>query len=400
MQKIFNIVSEEEQLYDLNIQNNVGRGTLVEIHLADIHFGALDPKYQYDILEEQCFKRIENMYFDILSINGDLFEHKYMTNSDVVMYAVMTIDRIVQICRNKGATFVLLHGTAFHDANQLKLFYKYLKDPTIDIRIVEEVKFEYIKGAKILCIPELYGKGQDYYNNFLFMNGEYDSVFMHGVIKGAIYQAESQESGTHSDKAPTFTIDDFGLCKGPIISGHVHTAGCFNSYFYYCGSPYRWKFGEEEDKGFLVVLHNLDTNQHHVQLEPIKSFRYNTINLDHMLLGDPSKVLEYISSLQDNGIDYIRIEFGEQTNDKAIANIELVKQSYKTNSRVKIKSNNSKSKQQSKINDEALEKYKEYDYIIDKSLSEYDILTRYINQNEGYTYITVDELKSIIEDEF
>lgn len=67
--------------------------------------------------------------------------------------------------------------------------------------------------------------------------------FMHGTIEGAIYRDMVGQSRL-------FTIDDFINCRGPIISGHVHTGGCFNSYFYYTGSPLRWKYGEEETKGF------------------------------------------------------------------------------------------------------------------------------------------------------
>ena len=48
---------------------------------------------------------------------------------------------------------------------------------------------------------------------------------------------------------------------------------------------------------------------------------------------------------------------------------------------------------------EALQtKYSGYDYILDDNLSPEDKLTRYINQEMGYKYITVDELKKIIYD--
>ena len=43
-------------------------------------------------------------------------------------------------------------------------------------------------------------------------------------------------------------------------------------------------------------------------------------------------------------------------------------------------------------------KYSGYDYILDDNLSPEDKLTRYINQEIGYEYITVDELKQIIYD--
>ena len=46
------------------------RGTLVEVHISDIHFGALDSKYQYDTLNSQFLDVINNIHFDILSIDG------------------------------------------------------------------------------------------------------------------------------------------------------------------------------------------------------------------------------------------------------------------------------------------------------------------------------------------
>ena len=149
--------------------NNNTRGTLLEAHIADIHFGSIDPKVQYDILKEQFLDKIFRLKLDIISINGDLFDHKFMSNSDVIMYAMDFIDRIVQYCRNTGCTLILLHGTLSHDANQLKLFYRYLNDNTVDVRIVEDARFEIIKNKKILCIPELYGRGSLFYNNLFYI---------------------------------------------------------------------------------------------------------------------------------------------------------------------------------------------------------------------------------------
>ena len=398
MKKVMRYISDEELIYNLNKVNNVSRGNLIQIHIADIHFGAIDPKTQYQILEEQFLNKIINIDFDLLSIDGDLFEHKYMSNSEAVMYATMFINRIVDICRTKQATFILLHGTNYHDAQQLKIFYHYLQDPTIDIRIVEEVRFEYVKGAKILCIPELYNKGKAYYEQFLYHSGQYDAVFMHGTLVKSIFGMD--KPNLDSNREPVLSIDHFALCRGYIISGHVHTGGCFNGYFYYTGSPIRYAHGEENEKGFLVVLHNLDTHQHYVHLEPIKSFIYRSINLDHMLLQDPKDVIEYVNNLQSQGVDYVRIEFSTIDNEQAIANIELIKKYYKSNSYIKVKSQNIKTQNTMKVNEEALDKYKDYEYILDKSLSEEEILTRYINQNMGYKYITVEELQKILKEDF
>ena len=55
----------------LNLDDVYKRGTLISIHIADLHFGVkqISPKTEYDILDEQFFPIIENIYFDILSIN-------------------------------------------------------------------------------------------------------------------------------------------------------------------------------------------------------------------------------------------------------------------------------------------------------------------------------------------
>lgn len=400
MKKAIKKLSLEEQMMEMNINNiNYHRGLLTQIDLADLHFGAMNPKIQYDILIEQVINKIKDINFDLFTIAGDLFDHKYMATSDPVMYATMFIEKVVLLCKEKGATFILLKGTEYHDSNQLKIFYHYLADNEVDIRIVEQVQFEYVKGAKILCIPELYNKGEEYYSHFLFNSGYYDGVIMHGVIKGAIYQAKGQESGMNSEKAPTFTIDDFCMCRGPIISGHVHISGCFNKHFYYCGTPYRWSFGEEQEKGFFITIQNLDTQQYYVHFEQIKSFRYDTINVDDLLFRDPKDAINYVNSLKENGIDNIRIEYKKELNEQELLNLDIIKQYYKNNSNIKIKTQNIKQKEIVKANEEILDKYKGLEFIMDKSLSEYEILTMYINYQKEYKYITTDELIELLNEE-
>lgn len=388
----------KEILPDLNIYNVITRPTLSEVHISDVHFGVLDPKYQYDILYDQFINKIIDISFDVLSINGDILDHKYLSNSDAVMYAIKFVNDCVNICRIKNATFVIIHGTLEHDANQLRLFYHYLNDPTIDIRIIEEVKFEYIKGAKILCIPELYGLDKEYYNKFLFNSGPYDSVFMHGEIKGAIID---RNSSNEEGKAPIFTIEDFKNCRGPIISGHVHTPRCLNTYFYYTGSPIYDKFGDEEKtiKGFLIVLHNLNTSQHYVHLEPIISDKYITINLDHLVIGDPKQIIDYVNQVKEEGIKHIRIEFTKELNEIESSNLQLIKNYYRNNSLVKIKNDNHKKIQQIKVNEEMMEKYKDYEYLLDPKLSEYTKFVQFVNHRQGYKFITVEELIELLEEE-
>lgn len=367
------------------INRNIKRGTFKEAHISDIHFGVLDPKYQYDILEEQFLKKIENLKLDIISINGDLFDHKFMSNSDVVMYTIRFIGRLVDICRTNNTTLILIHGTNYHDASQLKLFYHYLEDNTVDVRIIENACIISVKGKRIVCIPEEYGKGEEYYFSVL-KTTMYDSAYMHGTYVNSIYGKTSED--LNASREPVFSMNSFSLCNGPIISGHVHVASCFDKYFYYTGSPYRWSFGEEQAKGFIILLHNLDSGEHYVHFEEITSFRYDTVNLDNLLMGDPVEVISYISNLKSQGIDNIRIEFTKECPE----NIEILKNFYKTDSSIKLNIFSKEDQDRKIIEEELKEKYKDYDYIIDNKLSEYEILSRYINQQKGYTYITTEEL--------
>ena len=74
----------------------IKRGTLIEVHLADLHFGAFNPADQYRILMEQFYNKIYTMpRIDIISIDGDIFDHKVMCNSDAALYATKFIGSLV-----------------------------------------------------------------------------------------------------------------------------------------------------------------------------------------------------------------------------------------------------------------------------------------------------------------
>ena len=371
------------------------RGILIEVNIADIHFGApgVRPDIHYQILHEQFIMKIAQIHFDILIINGDLFDKRFPSTSDVIKYALMFVNECVNICRDKNATFIIINGTKSHDDGQLNLLYQYLQDPTVDVRIVESTQFLMVKGSKKLCIPEEYGKGKDYYDYFLHQCGRYDSVNLHGTVVGSVYGAN--KSDLDSKRAPVFALEDFNMCYGPIIAGHVHTGGCFNTYMYYCSSPIRYKFGEEEPKGFIILLHNLDSHEHYVHFEEITSFRYDTITVDTLVNSnfmDPNNITNYIDSLKMNGIDHIRIIFNNVPEETQL----VVKQVYKTDGTVVFKEPDRKEEVSVNTTEEIEKKYEKLDFLMDPKMDEYEKFVRYINYNQGSDYITVDKLREIL----
>lgn len=364
------------------------RGNLVVANIADMHFGALDPKTQYELLKTQIIDELNKLpILDIIGLLGDFFDRRGMSDSDATLYGQMLMSDIRQVAINKNASVVILMGTKQHDADQMRLFYHYLSDPEFDIRIVETIKFEYVKGAKILCIPELYGLDEKIYQNFLSFSGGYDMCFMHGTVKGAIY-------GDNAGLSRLFTIEDFKNCLGPIFAGHVHTAGCFNSDIYYCGSPLRWKFGEEQEKGYMICLYNMDTRKYYTTLIPVYSFRYDTVNIDEIISQDPKDVIEYINTLKEEGIDYLRLSI---TKEVPTEDMNIIKEYYRNNGHIKFKlARNTDGIVSSDISQS--NEFSNYAYLFDNSLSEYDKLGIYIKSKEGIM-IPGETIKQIVEND-
>jgi DNA repair exonuclease SbcCD nuclease subunit len=52
--------------------------------------------------------------------------------------------------------------------------------------------------------------------------------------------------------------------KGPMIAGHWHDGKQYND-LYYCGSPFRWKFNENEEKGFIFLQYDTEDSSYFVK---------------------------------------------------------------------------------------------------------------------------------------
>ena len=361
------------------------------ISIADIHFGAVDPYYMYENLRSQFLAKIAQIDFDIIAICGDLFDSKFMANNPIVGYALAFMDALRDLCYLKQATLIIIDGTQSHDNGQLSLFYHYMSDPTVDIRIVEQMRFEYVKGLKILCIPERYGIPEEEYNKYLFQSGTYDLCLLHGTYKGSFKGTEIATLKTNH--APIFSINMFRNCAGPILMGHYHKNMCFDTYAYYNGSAFRFAFGEENEKGFLFTIFNSYTRYHYTELIPIKSHTYVTININDLLNDDPKKIIEFIKSYKEShNIDYIRVQF-----NNANENMNIVRSYFRNNSYVTLQELDKKTRQLEQIDQSVMEQNNQYSYILDNSIGDYDKFVMYMNQSEGSDFITVEELVNLLE---
>lgn len=363
------------------------------VSIADIHFGALDPLYMYNNLKTQFIQRLVPLNFDILAICGDIFHAKYMSNNPIISYTLSFIDDVINVCRNKNASLIIIDGTHSHDNGQLKLFYHYLNDPSIELHIIEEIQFIETKGLRALCIPERYGIPEETYKNILYESGMYDICFMHGTYKGSFHGTEV--ATLNSVKTPIFGIEAFKNCMGPIIMGHYHISSCYDNYAYYNGSPFRWQFGEEQDKGFLVTLYNRYSRRHCTELIPIESYKYITININDIINNDPKYIIEYIKNQKEvNHIDYIRLQY--DTNNE---NINIARTYFRNQTNIVFQELNRKNNQLLEIDTGLKEMQNKYSYITDPNIDDYHKFVQYINQQEKCQFITVEDLIKILERE-
>lgn len=376
-------------LSNINLEYTTKRGISMQAHISDLHFGKIDPKVEFNILKEQFIDRIKDLPLDCISIDGDFFDRLFMSNTDTTLYANLFFKELYNVCKNNArrgihTVLILILGTKNHDADQLRLFYPYLEDKEVDLRIVETIQFQYINGCRVLCIPELYNVTDDEYYKVLYESGAYDMVFMHGSIEGAIYDNKIGES-------KIFSPSDFSCCMGPVVAGHVHTGPAVHGFCYYNGSPIRWNFGEEETKGFQLVLYDMDTRYYYIHKEPVHSFRYDTISIDDIIMTDPQKVISYINDLREKeGIDYIRLKCVSNYDTQDALNI--IKEYYRTDKTVKFKFDKEMSPDEKSFDQQTVEMYDKYSYLFDKSMSTYEIFARFINDNQSDIIVTADDI--------
>ena len=385
--------SGEINLRDINLHNR--RGISFQVHISDIHFGIMDPKTEFDILYEQFIKKIIGLPLDCISIDGDLFDRLFTSNTDSILYANLFFAELVKICKqNRTAgihtVLMIIMGTKNHDSDQLKLFYPYLDDPELDLRIIEKIQFEWVNGCRVLCIPELYNISDEEYNKVLWESGVYDMVFMHGSIEGAVYDNKMGQ-------AKMFKPSDFGFCMGPVIAGHIHTGPALHGFCYYNGSLIRWNFGEEEPKGFQIVLYDMDSRYYYIHKEIIHSFKYNTISIDNMIQCDAQEIINYISDLREKeGIDYIRLRCVASQNTQNT--LELLKEYYRLDKTVKFKLEKEKSMDIKSMDEQSKSMYDQYNYFFNRSMSPYDILAKYINESQSEVIVTADQIIDALKD--
>ena len=143
------------------------------------------------------------------------------------------------------------------------------------------------------------------------------------------------------------------------------------------------------------MLHDLDTGGHYVHFNKIKSFRYDTIYIDELSNNDPKAIIDYINNLKySKGIDFIKVRFRIPISG---AHKTIIGNYYRNTPDTTIEFLDVMEEQKQKMEQQI--KNSEYDFILNDKLSELEKFVMYVNYQEQSQFITVDQLKSILEED-
>ena len=370
------------------------------VMIADIHFGALPVVRLYNELEI-FLDFIEKKSLDFIIILGDWFDKKINLNSKDAKYSTVFFERICQICIDNDIKLRIIQGTESHDNSQLEVLEILAKNKPVDFKVFYEVEEEelfpdfnvlYVPEEYINSIDEKYGK---------YMNKKYDMIFGHGMIQEVKFAALIQSSETTMKKAPIFKSKMLcDMCYGPIFFGHIHTKDIFNDRLYYVGSYSRWKFGEEEDKGFYYVKYENDTKEFEAKfIVNNKAMKYDTIEIYEKESGfyklNTENQIKYIQNLiQSFEYDFLKLQFyipKGYENENLLINMinesfgkyKNLKLDFKVNSKIK-----SKREVEEKIN-LLLDKY---GFIFDNKIDTYTKINKFILEKYNKD-ISVEKIK-------
>ena len=367
--------------------------------IADIHFGALPSESLYYQLKEKFLKKLKKYPVDMVVFGGDLFHNIITMNYSTSHVVLMFMESVIDICKSKGIKYIrIIQGTISHDNNQLHNFHMFENKLDVDFKIIMSVSEETLpNGIKILYIPEEYMKDpKSYYSQYL--NGadkKYDFIFGHGMVREVAFVAKSQESENTMSKAPIFESKQLiNACRGPVMFGHIHIRTTIRDHMYYPGSFSRWRFGEEDPKGWYLCIYDKANGKYMNKfIENDLASEYITVSME--LTEEYAKRPELIETVLNHiDADHIRLQIAIGEVDSSFA-LKYLTDIYGKGSKVKLDIKNREKELAEEHENEVMEKLKDkYGFVFDESLTLAEVIQKFIKAKKDK-----DTPIEIIEDE-
>lgn len=367
--------------------------------IGDIHFGY----YPAELLYKEFELVINNITKDIdaVFIAGDYFDTKLSLSSKHSLYAIKTFCGILDKCEQTNTKLRMIRGTASHDPeNQLINLSSIAKSSKVDFKLYLTVgEEELFPDFNVLYVPEEYMENKDeYYKEFF--NKKYQCIIGHGMFEETNFVTNKT---LNMKKYPVFNSTFIEkICDGPIIFGHIHKSQKIRNRIMYTGSFTRSRYGEEEDKGFIIATYETENNSTDFKfIINDKATKFDTVSI-----LDTSEIF---SLLLNEQIQFIKEMISTYKKDKLRIKINIPK-NY-DNTKVFIDSvttvfgnmenvdivimDNTKEETKQKTKEIVDKLMLKYNFIFDKSISYEEKIQQFIYNKKGEK-IDLENIRKII----
>lgn len=367
--------------------------------IGDIHFGY----YPAELLYKEFELVINNITKDIdaVFIAGDYFDTKLSLSSKHSLYAIKTFCGILDKCEQTNTKLRMIRGTASHDPeNQLINLSSIAKSSKVDFKLYLTVgEEELFPDFNVLYVPEEYMENKDeYYKEFF--NKKYQCVIGHGMFEETNFVTNKT---LNMKKYPVFNSTFIEkICDGPIIFGHIHKSQKIRNRIMYTGSFTRSRYGEEEDKGFIIATYETENNSTDFKfIINDKATKFDTVSiLDtseifSLLLNDQIQFIKEMISTYKK--DKLRIKINIPKNyDNTKVFIDSVTTVFGNMENVDIViMDNTKEETKQKTKEIVDKLMLKYNFIFDKSISYEEKIQQFIYNKKGEK-IDLENIRKII----
>ena len=340
---------------------------------ADIHWGIIDAKKQNEE-NQNIINYLKDNKVDLFVICGDYFDHRLLLNSAAAIFAIKFLQDVINIADENNMKVRIISGTESHDNGQLE-----------SLRILENSNFKIITSCeleetlpelKCLYCPEENIQTDEYYKtyaNTLFTGEKYDVMFFHGTFDAIMGDFTMNTVGAVN--TIVFELQVFNKLTSVMIGGHWHDGGTIGN-MHYTRSNSRWKYEEDNPKGFISMEYDTDNDNYKLRrIENKNTDKYITFTVDTSIYtsrDDYSNLIHNIDdTLDKSSKNHIRVMI-LLTDDKQLNDIciDTLKSRFNNTRNVKITINNllKKTKNEKKHN-ELNELNLKYSFLFDNSIS-------------------------------
>ena len=367
--------------------------------IGDIHFGY----YPAELLYKEFELVINNITKDIdaVFISGDYFDTKLSLSSKHSLYAIKTFCDILDKCEQTNTKLRMIRGTASHDPeNQLINLSNIAKSSKVDFKLYLTVgEEELFPDFNVLYVPEGYMENKDeYYKEFF--NKKYQCIIGHGMFEETNFVTNKT---LNMKKYPVFNSTFIEkICDGPIIFGHIHKSQKIRNRIMYTGSFTRSRYGEEEDKGFIIATYETENNSTDFKfIINDKATKFDTVSiLDtseifSLLLNEQIQFIKEMISTYKK--DKLRIKINIPKNyDNTKVFIDSVTTVFGNMENVDIVIMDNTKEETKQMTKEIVDKLMlKYNFIFDKSISYEEKIQQFIYNKKGEK-IDLENIRKII----